>query len=185
MQNWQVIAIAVGAVVILVALTWAVYNQRRSRHLRHHFGPEYERAVAETGDRRRAEAELAHRERRVRNLDIRPLSVSDRLRFSQRWMECQAQFVDDPPGAIDAADHLLTEVIRTRGYAADTPYDRIADISAAYPQQAPGYRLADELLVRNRRGEASTEELRNAFLHYRALFDEILGGHDEELKRAS
>ena len=187
MDNSQVVAIAVGVVIILVlaAIGWMVYSNRRSRHLRDHFGSEYERAVAETGDRRRAEAELAQREQRVRKLDIRPLSVSDRQRYSQQWMQCQAQFVDDPAGAVNAADELLTEVIRARGYAADNPYDRIADISAAYPQQAPGYRLADELQTRYRRGEGSTEDLRKAFVHYRFIFDEILGGQDEELKRAS
>jgi type VI protein secretion system component VasK len=185
MENSQVVAIAVGVVVILAAIAWVVYSRRRSRHLRDHFGSEYERAVAERGDRRRAEAELAQREQRIRKLDIRPLSVSDRQRYSQQWMQCQAQFVDDPAGAVSAADELLTEVIRARGYAADNPYDRIADISAAYPQQAPRYRLADELQTRHRRGEGSTEDLRKAFVHYRYIFDEILGDHDEELKRVS
>jgi hypothetical protein len=185
MENSLVIAIAVGVVAVLAAIGLVVYNQRRSRHLRDHFGSEYERAVAETGNRRRAEAELAHREQRVRKLDIRPLSVSDRQRYSQKWMQCQTQFVDDPEGAVEAADDLLTEVIRARGYAADNPFDRIADISAAYPQQAPSYRLADELQTRYRRGQGSTEDLRNAFVHYRDIFDEILGDHDEELKRAS
>jgi hypothetical protein len=185
MQNWQVIALAIGVVVILAAVAWLIYNQRRSRHLRDHFGPEYDRTISEMGNRRRAEAELAQREDRVRKLDIHPLSATDRLRFSQRWMECQAQFVDDPKGAVDAADNLLTEVIRARGYAADNPYDRMADISAAYPQHVARYRLADELLTRHRRGQGSTEDLRKAFVHYRGLFDEILGGQDEELRRVS
>jgi hypothetical protein len=171
--------------VFLAVIGWVVYSRRRSSHLRAHFGPEYERAVVETGDRRRAEADLAQREQRVRKLDIRPLSVSDRQRYSQQWMLCQTQFVDDPEGAVSAADELLTKVLRARGYAADDPYDRIADISAAYPQQAPLYRLADELQTRHRRGQGSTEDLRKAFVHYRVIFDEILGGHDEELKRAS
>jgi hypothetical protein len=162
-----------------------IYTQRRSHHLREHFGPEYERAVAETGDRRKAESELARREQRVRHLEIRPLSVSDQQRFSQQWMLCQTQFVDDPEGAVDAADRLLTEVIRARGYSADDPYERMADMTAAYPQHATRYRLADELLARHRRGEGSTEDLRNAFVHYRELFSEILGGQDEKLRRVS
>jgi hypothetical protein len=184
MQNWEVVVIA-AAVVILAVVAGLIYNQRRTRHLREHFGPEYDRAVAETGNRRQAEAELASREQRVRNLEIKPLSLSDRQRFSNQWMLCQTQFVDDPSGAVNAADRLLTDVIRARGYAADDPYDRMADITAAYPQYANHYRLADEIVTRSRRGDGSTEDLRKAFVHYRNLFDEILGGQDEELKRAS
>jgi hypothetical protein len=185
MQNWQLITIAVAAILIVAAVGWWIYNQSRSRHLRNHFGPEYDRAIAETGSRREAEFELAQREARVRNLRIRPLSVSDRRRFNEQWMLCQAQFVDDPAGAVHSADRLLTDVIRARGYAADNPYERMADISAAYPQHATRYRLADELLTRHRRGQGSTEDLRKAFVHYRDLFDEVLGGQDEEFKRAS
>jgi len=185
MQNWQLVAIAVAGTLIVAGIVFWLYTQRRSRHLRDHFGPEYDRAVAETGSRRQAESELAHREQRVRKLKIRPLTVSDRQRFSEQWTLCQAQFVDDPAGAVDAADRLLTEVIRTCGYAADNPDDRMADISAAFPQHATRYRLADELLTRHRSGQGSTEDLRKAFVHYRALFEEILGGQDEKLKRVS
>ncbi len=164
---------------------WLIYMQRRRRHLRERFGPEYHRTVAQVGDRREAEAELARREERVRNLKARPLSVSDRMRFSSEWMKCQTLFVDDPAGAVDQADQLITEVLRARGYAVLNPFDRMADISAAYPRHAEDYRTADEIVTRHHRGQASTEDLRAAFIHYRHLFDEILGGRDEELKRAS
>jgi hypothetical protein len=184
MQNSEIIAIAV-TVVVLAVVAALIYSQRRTRHLREHFGPEYDRAITETGGRRQAEAELAHREDRIRKLEIKPLSASDRERFSHQWTFCQAQFVDDPSGAVDTADRLLTDVIRARGYAADNPHDRIADLTAAYPQHVTHYRAADEIVTRHREGDATTEDLRKAFVHYRNLFEEILGGKDEERKRAS
>jgi hypothetical protein len=185
MQNWQLAAIVAAVIVVAACIGWLIYNQRRSRQLRDHFGSEYERAVTELGDRRRAETELARREQHVRSLNIRPLSLSDRQNFSGQWMRCQTLFVDDPAGAVNEADRLLTDVIRMRGYAADDPRNLMADISAAYPNRANDYRMAAEVLARHRDGEASTEDLRQAFVHYRALFDEILGGQDEELKRVS
>jgi hypothetical protein len=185
MQNWQIAAIVVAVVIIVAVAAWFIYKQNRSRRLRQHFGPEYDRTVSEFGDRQRAEAELARRQEHVRNLQIRPLSNVDRVHFAEKWRLCQAQFVDDPSGAVESADHLLTDIISARGYSADNPNNRLADISAAYPQHVTSYRLANEIVSRHRRGEASTEDLRKAFVHYRKLFDEILGGYDEELKRAS
>ena len=185
LQSWQIAIIAIAGVVILAAIAFWVSRHRRTRHLRDHFGPEYNRTIMETGSRRAAESELARREERVRNLETRALSASDKQRFREQWVMCQAQFVDDPAGAVHAADGLLTDVLRARGYAADNPYDRISDISAAYPRHATRYRFAEDLVTRHRRGQGSTEDLRKAFVHYRALFDEILGGQDEELKRAS
>jgi hypothetical protein len=185
MQNWQIVIVAVVVAVLILAAIWATYNRNRSRRLRAHFGPEYDRTVREFGDTRRAETELSQREQRVRQLQIRPLSMTDRNRFGAEWKDCQRLFVDDPGRALDHADRVLTEVIRTRGYATSNPYDRMADISAAYPEHASHYREAGEVLAHHHRGEASTEDLRKAFIHYRTLFDEILGGQDEELKRAS
>lgn len=185
MQLWQIIAIVVVVAVVIAAAGWMIYKQRRSRYLRDRFGPEYDRTVTEFGDRNRAESELAQREERVRKLNIRPLSREERENFLVQWKQCQALFVDDPERAVDQADILLTEIMRVRGYAADDPYDRVADISAAYPRHATNYRLAGEVVSRHHRGRATTEDLRSAFIHYRALFDDILGGQDEELKRAS
>jgi hypothetical protein len=185
LQTWQIAAIVIAGIVILAGIAYWASGRRRTRHLRDHFGPEYNRTVAETGSRRAAESELARREDRVRNLDIRPLGAAEKQRFREEWLGIQAQFVDDPAGAIHSADGLLSEVLRARGYAADNPYDRISDISAAYPRHATRYRFAEDLVTRHRRGQGSTEDLRRAFVHYRALFDEILGGQDEELKRAS
>jgi hypothetical protein len=185
LQTWQIVAIAVVALVIVAAIAFLVSRRRRTRHLRDHFGPEYNRTVMETGSRSAAESELARREERVRHLEVRPLSAADKERLREQWVHCQAQFVDDPAGAVNAADGLLTDVLRARGYAADNPYDRMADLTAAYPRHATRYRFAEELVTRHRRGQGSTEDLRRAFVHYRALFDEILGGQDEEFKRVS
>jgi hypothetical protein len=185
METWQIVAIAVAAIIIVAAVAWVVYNQRQRRYLRTRFGSEYDQAMAEFGDRRTAETELKRREERLRHLQLRPLSLPDRQRFTAHWMTCQARFVDDPEGALDDADRLLTDIIRARGYASDSTYDRMADISAAYPQHASRYRMAETIVARHQRGEGSTEDLRKAFVHYRELFDEILGGQDEELERAS
>jgi len=181
----EMIAIGVAIVLILAAAGWFMYQRQRSRRLREHFGPEYERKVTELGDRRRAESELARSEARVRNAKVRSLSVSDRSRFAAEWRLCQARFVDDPSGALDEADRILTDIMRTRGYAVDDPYNRTTDVCAAYPRHASAYREANEIVVQHRRGDASTEDLRRAFVDYRSLFDEILGGKDEELKRVS
>jgi hypothetical protein len=184
MQTWQIVAIC-AVIVVIAAIGYLVYLQRRSRHLRQHFGTEYDRTISDIGDRRRAESELARREAHVRNLDIRPLSASDRVRFTERWQLCQAQFVDDPEGAVSEAEDMVGEIMRSRGYANETFEERIADVSAAYPDRASDYRTASEIAQRQRHGMVSTEELRKAFVHYRALFNELLGGGYEELKRAS
>jgi hypothetical protein len=185
MQNWQTIAIAAAAVLVVAIAAWLINEKRRSRHLQDHFGSEYDRTVTELGGRRQAESELARREQRVRNLKVRPLSLLDRQRLRARWNQCQALFVDDPAGAVDEADHLLTDLVRARGYSADNPHDRLADISAAYPQHIAHYRLACEIMARHQNEGAPIEDLREAFIHYRAVFDEILREQDEELKRAS
>jgi hypothetical protein len=179
------IALLVGLVVVAVAVAWYIYDQRRSTRLKEHFGPEYNRAVLTTSNRRQAEAELARREAMAKELRERPLHTSDRDRFLSEWKICQAQFVDDPSGAVERADQLLVDIMRTRGYAIDNPYERMMDIAAAYPHHAAKYRQAGEILARHRRAEASTEDLRTAFLHYRTLFDDLLGGYDEELRQAS
>jgi hypothetical protein len=183
MQTWEIITICVAVAIVVGLFGFLISDWVRSRHLRGHFGQEYERTVSEMGDRRAAESELARREKHVRSLKVRPLNVSERQRYLEQWKLCQTQFVDDPAGAVDSADGLVTEIMRARGYSADNPHDRLSDISAAYPNMITEYRMADEIVTR--RDDASTEDLRKAFVQYRALFDEMLGGQDEELKRAS
>ena len=184
MEPWM-IALIIAAIVVVAAVIWINYHRSRSRRLRQRFGPEYDRAVSESGNRHRAESELARREARAIEMRDRQLNPLDRDRFVSQWKLCQAQFVDDPVGALDRAEQLLGDVMRTRGYAADNPFDRMTDIAAAYPQHTGRYREACQIMGRQRTGETTTEELRTAFLHYRTLFDDLLGGYDEQLKRAS
>lgn len=183
MQTWMIVVIV--SVVVLAAAAWIIYDRRRSKRLQDRFGPAYDQTVSEIGNRRRAEAELEAREHRARQLRARPLNASDYEKFMSEWKLCQAQFVDDPAGAVDNADQLVAQIMRTRGYSADTPHGLVTDIAAAYPQHTERYRQACEIVARHRQSPVSTDQLRTAFLHYRALFDELLGGYDEKLKRAS
>jgi hypothetical protein len=186
MQNWEVILLVAAAIVVVAIVGWVIYDRRRSTRLQTRFGPEYDRAVAGYGSRRRAEAELVRRELHAKRLRDRRLNPADRDRFIEEWQLCQERFVDDPAGAVEDADNLLIDVMRTRGYKVDSTYDRMMDMSAAYPQYAESYREAGEILVRHRHGgEASTDALRQAFLHYKTLFDELLGVPHEESKRAA
>jgi hypothetical protein len=185
MQTWLIVAICAVVVVVIAGISYLGYQQLRRRHLRLHFGSEYDRTISDLGDRRRAESELARRENRIRKLEIRPLSAADRVRFAEQWQLCQAQFVDDPEGAVIEAEDLVGEIMSSRGYASGTFEERIADVSAAYPDRSRDYRTASEIADRQRHGMVSTEELRKSFVCYRALFNELLGGDYEELKRAS
>jgi len=186
MELWQTVAIVVAAVVILAAIGWLIYTRKRSERLRAHFGPEYDRRVEELdGNRFRAESDLTQREARVQKLKLRPLSGTDRAKFIEQWRMCQARFVDDPAGAVTDADQLVGEIMYARGYTVDERSDRLADLCSAYPQRASDFRETNEIFLRNRRGTATTEDLRKAFVHLRSVFDEMLGGKDEEFKRAS
>jgi hypothetical protein len=167
---WIVIAVAV-AVVILLAIMWAASRKRRTSHLREGFGPEYDRTVEEEGSRRRAESELTDREKRREELDIRPLSPGARDRFSSRWATVQERFVDDPSGALGDAHTLVIEVMRDRGYPTDDFEQRAADVSVDHPHVVENYRSAHEITERD---DADTEDQRQAMVHYRALFDELL-----------
>ena len=186
MELWEIVAICVAAIAILGAIGWLVYSGRRSRQLKDRFGAEYDRRVTELeGNHRRAESDLVAREARVRKAQLYPLTASDRARFIQEWRVVQAKFVDNPAGAVEDADRLVGDIMHARGYTGQDSNDRLADLCAAYPDQASGFRAANDVLVRQHRGMATTEDLRRAFVHFRSVFDEMLGGEDEELKRVS
>jgi hypothetical protein len=164
-------------IVVLVVIAGAAFfytQQQKTRQLRARFGSEYDRSLQETGNRRHAEAELARREERVAHLDIRPLMPDDRARFSNAWRSVQAQFVDDPGRSIAEADRLVTEVMRVRGYPVADFEQRAADISVDHPRVVDNYRAAYAIARRSGRGEANTEDLRQAMVHYRALFEDLL-----------
>ena len=171
---WIVVAIVVVAAVILAGILWS-RRRHQTEHLRDRFGAEYDRAVDAKGGRSRAEAELAEREKRVEKLDIRPLDPSERRDFIQRWTEVQARFVDDPPRAVAFADALLGDVMKARGYPVRDFEQRAGDISVDHPTVVEHYRTAHDIAVRHERGQASTEDMRQAMIHYRALFDDLVG----------
>jgi FtsZ-interacting cell division protein ZipA len=161
-------------VALLVVLALFAGRQRRSRKLRDQFGPEYDRTVAETGDRKEAESRLQERTERRQQLDIVPLDPADRNRYVEAWRQTQARFVDEPAEATREADRLITDVMRKRGYPIDDFEQRAADISVDHPQVVDDYRAAQAIAAANERGEASTEDLRQALVHYRSLFEDLL-----------
>jgi len=174
--QWTILAAVLAVLaVVAIALLSARASRRRHALLKDRFGPEYDRAIEEHGSVTRAERELAAREKRVRQQKLHPLQESVRARFSSDWSEVQARFVDDPSGAVQAADELIKDVMLARGYQADTEFDeRVADLSVEHANVVQHYRAARVLSDANREGRANTEELRQAFVHYRALFADLL-----------
>lgn len=172
-QNVVLIA-AVIALIVVAAVAWLMWQRQRSSRLRERFGPEYERHVERVGSVRAAEAELAQRERRVARFHIRPLTPEDATRFSAQWEAIQAKFVDDPHGAVTDADKVIGEVMLARGYPVGDFEQQVADISVDHPDVVINYRAAREIADEHRRGQASTEDLRQAMVHYRALFRDLL-----------
>jgi hypothetical protein len=167
-------AIIIVAVVLLLGVAAVVFLQRRRSHaLRNRFGSEYARAVEDTGSRGKAEAELRERQARVAKLPLTEISPGDRARFSDAWTKLQSEFVDDPRAAVVHADVLLGDVMRARGYPVADFDQRAADISVDHPVVVENYRAAHDIAVRHSAGEASTEDLRQAMIHYRTLFEEL------------
>lgn len=174
MPTWAWILIAIAAVVIIGAIAWSAARARRRKGLQERFGGEYDRTVADAPSRREAEAELSERERRRDELDIRPLPQSSRDRYASEWQNTQARFVDDPEEAVGEADRLIQRVMLERGYPVDDFEQRANDLSVDHPDVISNYRAAHGISVANERGKASTEDLRTAMVHYRALFADLL-----------
>jgi type II secretory pathway component PulK len=169
-----ILALVAIATVIVAGIASRRRAQMRSAQLRTRFGPEYERAVDELGSPARAERELAARTRRVEHIQLRELSAPDRARYASAWGGIQTQFVDDPTGAVVSANELIKEVMRTRGYPIDDFDQRVADLSVDHATVVQHYRAARALAGASRDGQVHTEELRQAFVHYRALFSDLL-----------
>ncbi|HEY5960885.1 MAG TPA: hypothetical protein VIV60_30225 [Polyangiaceae bacterium] len=174
----KIIALAIAAVLVVAALVWLYARRRRTTtaELRQRFGPEYEHAVREHGSEHRAEVQLADREKRVDKFKIRDLDPAERERFSGQWQALQSRFVDDPKAAVTDADALVSSLMQTRGYPVADFNQRAADVSVDHPRVVANYRSAHEIAERLAKGEANTEELRTAMMHYRSLFEDLVQG---------
>ncbi|MEV4948903.1 hypothetical protein [Streptomyces sp. NPDC053755] len=178
MSTGMLLAIVIPAVVVLALIALAVIAGRRRNRLQDRFGPEYERTVEDTGSRRAAEHDLAEREKRHDSLDLRPLESSERDRYAREWTGVQEEFVDRPKEAVHDADRLVTALMRARGYPTDDFDQRLRDLSVEHGRTLEHYRAAHEINTLGEGRQATTEQLRGAMVHYRALFDELLAdGH--------
>jgi hypothetical protein len=174
MSTGITVTIIVIVIIVVAAVAGILYSTRR-RRLQQRFGPEYDRTVEEKGSRTKAEAELAGRQRRVAGLDIRPLDPAARAQYSHDWAAVQEQFVDAPQEAVGAAQRLVKNVMNDRGYPTEGDDQMLADLSVEHGNVLDNYRAAYLISQRAADGMASTEDLRQAMIHYRALFQDLLG----------
>jgi hypothetical protein len=172
----QLLVVIVSALVIIIvaAGAWIYAKKIKSQRLKRKFGPEYDQTVERLRDREAAEAELRQREKRVERFHIVPLSINDCSAYKETWTAVQSRFVDDPASAVEEANQLICEVMKKRGYPLTDFEQAAADLSVEHPAVVANYRAASRIAERNRRGGAETEELRQAFVHYRALFSDLL-----------
>ena len=176
MNTLYVIVIAVAFLLIFGVVIGLVYSgrTRRSKRMQEHYGPEYDRIVQKTGSQKAAEAELKQRNKHVEALNIHPLTQAEHDRYLAEWKEVQAKFVDDPARAIKDADRLIMEVMQVRDYPVSDFEERAADISVGYPELVSNYRAAHEIALKNEQKTADTEELRQAMVHYKSLFSQLV-----------
>jgi FtsZ-interacting cell division protein ZipA len=174
MSAWLTIVLIIVVLVIVAAILFAVRASRR-KQLQNKFGPEYDRVVADADSRTEAERELRDREKRHAELELKPLSAESKARYSVAWEEVQIQFVDAPETAVSTADELTTRLIAERGYPTGDYDDQLATLSVQHARTLEHYRDAHAISERSKSGEAGTEDLRQALVHYRALFADLLG----------
>jgi hypothetical protein len=183
MDTTTIVIIGFFAVAVIVAIVcgiWLLSRSRRTKQLRSKFGPEYNRVARAEGDAAHAEQILQERQKRVKKLDIKPLTTQQRNEFADAWEHAQAKFVDDPTAAVAEADILVQDVMTIRGYPVVDFDQRVADISVDHPAVAQNYRIAHDIAEQYEREDVSMEKLREAMLHYRALFADLL--HDGGLQ---
>jgi hypothetical protein len=173
--NTTAVLMAVVVVIAALAVAWLLTQRRKRELLRQRFGPEYDRTVQAVGTTGRAEAVLEERAKRVLTYHIRALDTDEGRRFSEAWRRVQAKFVDDPAAAVTDADLLVNEVMTARGYPMSDFDRRVEDLTVDHANVVHHYRAAREIAVRHARKAASTEELRQALVHYRELFADLLG----------
>lgn len=167
----------IAAVIVVAIGAFFIFRQERSKKLRQHFGPEYDHAIHKYGSSPKAEDALLQRQKRLEKLHIRSLPPEERESYANQWHDLQSQFVDNPSGSIEKADTLVCDVMRARGYPMSDFEHRAEDLSVDHPHVVRNYRAAHEIAARRDRGEASTEDLRQALVYYRDLFDELLEAH--------
>ncbi len=168
----KILIVVVVAAVGILGVLWMVTSRRRTALLKERFGPEYERTLREHGNR--AESVLAAREKRVEKFPIRELAADERERFVSEWRAVQSRFVDAPNAAVGDADALVSRLMQTRGYPMADFEQRAADLSVDHPRVVDNYRAAHEIALRHKGGQATTEDLRQAMIYYRSLFDDLL-----------
>ncbi|MEV7099150.1 hypothetical protein AB0M80_40625 [Amycolatopsis sp. NPDC051045] len=180
MPTWLIVLIVVVAVAVLGAVIWLVTQEMQRKRLQQRFGPEYDRTVAEKDSPRAAQRELAERERRHKELDIRPLSASARERYARQWAQVQEKFVDQPSAAVAEADQVLVSLMAERGYPTEGYEQQVADLSVRHAKTLEHYRAAHA--TQQKRDGASTEDLRDAMVRYRTVFEDLLtdGADDEQ-----
>lgn len=172
--TYIIIAVVLG-LMIMGAILWPIFTRRkRTERLHDHFGPEYDHTVQTLGDEKKAQTELEERQKHVEALDIHPLSVEEHDRYVAEWTAVQSRFVDEPGQAIVDADRLIMEVMQTRAYPVSDFEQRAADVSVSYPALVSNYRAARVIALKNEQHQADTEELRQAMIYYRSLFEELL-----------
>ncbi len=169
-----ILVLAVLVILAIAAAVWFYMQNQQTNRLRSKFGPEYNRAVRSEGDAKHAEEVLHERQKRVEKLNIKALSASERDDFAQAWEQEQARFVDEPSTAVDNADRLVQRVMKARGYPVSDFEQRVADVSVDHPVVVENYRVAHDIAARGQNKQVSTEELREAMIHYRALFADLL-----------
>ncbi|MER6444357.1 hypothetical protein DEJ51_00275 [Streptomyces venezuelae] len=174
MSNSMLITVIVIAAVVVVALCVGLWMMSRRRRLQKRFGPEYERTVDAAGGRMAAERELRDREARHAAFELRELPTERRHEYAERWSSVQERFVDRPEGSVGEADELITQLMRERGYPTEGFSRQVRDLSVEHGRTLDHYRAAHDVKVRSGSGGTTTEELRGAMVHYRALFDELL-----------
>ena len=174
MNTSALIILAVVAVVAVIVTILAL-KTRRTQQLKSRFGSEYGRAIQETGNKARAEAKLEKLEKRVHSFKLSLLSPSARAEFAAEWQKIQGRFVDDPKDALTEADQLVQKMLAVQGYPMTDFEQRAADISVDHPQVVENYRAGHDIALRHAQGRASTEDMRQAMIHYRALFNELSG----------
>jgi hypothetical protein len=174
MDTRIMISIAIAAVVLAVVLALLVMRKRKSNELKQRFGTEYDRVAQQQGGPRRAEAVLAEREKRVEKFSIHPLPGGESERYAQEWAGVQRRFVDDPSFAVTESDNLVAKVMAAKGYSMSDFDQRAADISVNHPGVVQNYRSARDIVLRHRNGQSTTEDLRQAMVYFKSLFEELL-----------